>query len=240
MMENFGNQFPDGNSPKEPLDPHLVEPQRYYESLNEQEKESLLAWREKTMSPTMQLLWQRTEANDPTVEQISMGNGKSIEVASTDDEKVIWTFGLSGCAATIVFTENEDGTRNCILTHYPPTQRSVNMLKLGDLIDASIKMSHAKTKNAVLMLPGEWEQDAETKKWELRAEDQTTVNALTFAIQAKLGTDVQITLEPYNETKDFGQKDHGTLTVYVPPSGRGDARYQTWYGGGKLTATELA
>ena len=82
-----------------------------------------------------------------------MSDGKSVEIAPTDKEEgVIWTFGLGGCSCSVVFTEQEDGTRNCVLTHYPPTELSVNMAKLGDLI-SSEKMTTAKTKKAVLVAP---------------------------------------------------------------------------------------
>ncbi len=208
--------------------------------IGNEEKEELrrlyqLKTRKEKNSPAVQKLWERVEANDPSVEQVDMGNGKSIEVASTEEEKVIWTFGLNGCYGSVVFTELEDGTRNCVLTHYPPTELLVNMAKLGDLIKTSEKMKAAKTKRAVLALPGEWIQNPETKKYEMKTKNQQAVNALTIAIQAKLGTDVEIKLEPYSEKKGAKEKDQGTLIVYLPPSGKGDVRYQTWYGGGKLT-----
>lgn len=165
-----------------------------------------------------------------------MSNGKSIEVAPMDEEeKIAWTFGLVGCYGSVVFTEHEDGTRGLVLTHYPPTEVSVNMAKLGDLIGASEKMKVARVKKAVLVLPGEWTQNPETKKYEMKAENQQAIDALTLAIQAELGTDVEIKIEPYSEKISAGEEDQGTLVVYVPPSGKGDVRYQTWFSSGKLT-----
>lgn len=208
--------------------------------INDEEKEELrrlyqLKTRQEKNSPAIQKLWEQVEGNDPNVEQVDMGSGKSVEISTTDEaEKVIWTFGLRGCYGSVVFTEHEDGTRNCVLTHYPPTELSVNMVKLGDLINASEKMKTANTKKVVLALPGEWTQNPETKKYEMRTKNQQAVDALTIAIQAKLGADVEIKLEPYSEISE-GEKDQGTLVVYLLPTGKGDVHYQTWYGGGKLT-----
>ena len=208
--------------------------------IGNEEKEELrrlyqLKTRQEKNSPDIQKLWERVEGNDPNVAQVEMSNGKSVEVSPTQAEKVIWTFGLGGCYGSVVFTEHEDGTRDCVLTHYPPTELSDNMAKLGDLINTSEKMKAAKTKKAVLALPGEWIQNPETKKYEMRTKNQQAVDALTIAIQAKLGTDVEIKLEPYSEMISAGEKDQSTLVVYIPPSSKGDVRYQTWYGAGKLT-----
>lgn len=209
--------------------------------INDEEKEELrrlyqLKTRQEKNSPAIQKLWERVEGNDPNVEQVDMGSGKSVKISPTDEaEKVIWTFGLGGCYGSVVFTEHEDGTRDCVLTHYPPTELSANIGKLGDLIDASEKMKAAKTKKVVLALPGEWTQNPETKKYEMKTKNQQAVDALTIAIQAKLGADVGIKLEPYSEMMSAEEKDQGTLVVYLPPTGKGDVRYQTWYGGGKLT-----
>jgi len=207
----------------------------------DQEKEELrrlyqLKTRQEKNTPAIQRLWERVEANDSNIEQVDMGSGKSIEVAPTDEEeKAIWTFGLGGCYGSVVFTEHEDGTRNLALTHYPPTELSVNMAKLGDLIDSSEKMKVAKTKKAVLVLPGEWIQNPETKKYEMKAKNQQAIDALTLVIKAKLGTDIEIKIEPYSKMISAGEKDQGTFVVYIPPSGKGDVRYQTWFSGGKLT-----
>jgi hypothetical protein len=69
----------------------------------------------------------------------------------------------------------------------------------------------------------------------MKTKNQQAVDALTLAIQAKLGTDIEIKLEPYSEKISAGEKDQGTLVVYVPPVGKGDVRFQTWYSAGKLT-----
>lgn len=60
------------------------------------------------MSPELQKLLERTEANDPNVEQVSMNQGSSVEVSPDDEqEKIIWTYGLGGCFCTLVFSEDE-------------------------------------------------------------------------------------------------------------------------------------
>lgn len=208
--------------------------------INDEEKEELrrlyqLKIRQENNTPAVQKLWKRVEANDPNVERVDMDHGKSIEITPTDDEKVIWTFGLMGCYGSVVFTEHEDGTRDCVLTHYSPTKLSVNIRKLGDLINTSERMKTAQKRKALLVLPGEWIQNSKTKKYEMKTKNQQAVDVLTLAIQEKLGTDIEIKLEPYSEIINMGEKDQGTLIVYVPPAGKGDVRYQTWYGAGKLT-----
>ena len=208
--------------------------------LNPEEEKELrrlyqLKDRQENCTPAIQILWERVKASDPNVEQVRMGDGKFIEVAPTEEEKVIWTFGLGRCYATVVFTENKNGTRYCVLTHYPPIQLYQNIDKLGDLIGASEEMRTAKTKKVILALPGEWGQNSETKKYEMRVKDQQAVDALTIAIRAKLGADVDIKLKPYSEREEFWVKDRGILVIYVPPVGKGDVSYRTWYGGGKLT-----
>ena len=69
----------------------------------------------------------------------------------------------------------------------------------------------------------------------MKTKNQQAVDALVLAIQAKIGTDIEIKLEPYSEMISAGEKDQGILVVYVPPVGKGDVHYQTWYGSGKLT-----
>jgi len=188
-------------------------------------------------SPAIKQLWERTKANDPYVEQVSMSDGKVVEVGPTEEaEKIIWTFALAGCVGAVVFTENEGGARNCVLTHYPPTELSINMKKLRELISRSEKMKTAKNKQVILFIPGEWTIDEKTKKWEIKIKNHPAINALSLAIRAELGADVEIKLEQYSRDVLMGQKDQGTLVVYVPPVGKGDAYYKTWFSSEKLSA----
>lgn len=209
--------------------------------MSDEEKEELrklyqLQDRAKNMSPFVKSLWERAEASDPNIEQVDMNTGKSIEVSSSDDkEKTIWTFGLGGCNCVVVFTEQEDGSRDCVLTHYDPTQLSVNMGKLSELISRSEKMRTAKSRMAVLATPGTLQIDPVTKKYVMKAHDQHAVDMLSLTIRAELGENVVIKLEPYSENQSYGTKDQGTLSVRIPPSGKGDAQYQTWFSGGTLS-----
>lgn len=208
--------------------------------ITDEEKEELkrlyqLKTRQEKNTPAVQKLWERVEANDPNVEQVAMGNAKSVEVTPDGEEKVLWTFGLGGCYCAVVFTEQEDGTRDCVLTHYPSTELSTNLRRLDYLLGNSEKIQTAMTKKVVLALPGEWVQDPETEKYEMVTQNLQDLQTLTSVIQGKLGTDVDIKSEPYSENISFEQKNQGTLIVYVPPAGKGDVRYQTWYSEGKLT-----
>ncbi len=153
--------------PENPRGAELRKKQLLGQITAEEEKELRrlyqLKFRQKNNTPAVVRLWERVEANDPNVEQVDMGNGKLVEVSPTEEEKIIGTFGLNGCYACVVFTEYEDGTRNCVLTHYPPIELSQNIDKLSKLIGASEKMITAKTKKAVLVLPGEWTQEYKMK-----------------------------------------------------------------------------
>ena len=114
------------------------------------------------------------------------------------------------------------------------------MEKLKNLLEVSEKMKTAKSKKVVLVLPYEWVQNSQTKKYELKIQNQNTVDVLILTIQATLGTDIEVKLEPYSMRKNSGEKDHGIFIVNVPPKGKGDVRYQTWYSEGKLTEDALS
>ena len=200
----------------------------YFQHKNQREK----------FSPEVNYLWDRVEAGDSNVEQVDMSQGKAIKVSPGDKEKRIWTFGLGGCYACLVFTEHPDGTRNAVLTHYPETEILQNLAKLRELIDQSEKMKEASTKQVVLMAPGEWVQNPTTKEWFLRVKNQQIADLLTLAVQVELECGVYVKLEPYSEMLDIEKKDQGTLLVYVPPVGKGEAHYRTWFSGGTLGTQE--
>jgi len=205
------------------------------EQTSEEEKTELRKhFQRKRFSPEVNALLDRVEANDSNVEQVAMSQGKTVEVSATDEEKVIWTYGLGGCFGCLVYTEHPDGTRNAVLTHYPPTEISQNLDKLRQLIGPNIKMKEAVTKQIVLVMPGEWVQDPTTNKYFFRVKDQQTADLLALAAQVELGTGVEIKLEPYSESGLADQKDQGTFLVYIPPSGKGEARYRTCFSSGTL------
>ncbi|KKT34732.1 MAG: hypothetical protein UW24_C0022G0003 [Parcubacteria group bacterium GW2011_GWA2_44_12] len=190
-------------------------------------------------SPEVNALWDRVEAGDPNVVQVTMSQGKAIEVSVAGQEKIIWTYGLGGCYGCLVFTEHLDGTRNAVLTHYPPTEISQDLAKLRELIGKSHKMKEASTKQTVLvMAAGEWVQDPITKKSSFGVRDQQTADLLALAVQTELGAGVDIKLEPYSENQTDDMKDQGTLLVHIPASGKGEARYRSWFSGGTLGKQE--
>lgn len=207
----------------------------------EEEKTKLRKhFQRKQFSPEVNALWDKVEAGDPNVEQVAMSQGKAIEVSEADPEKVIWTYGLGGCYGCLVYTEHPDGIRNAVLTHYPPTEISQDLSKLRELIGQSVKMREATTKQTVLvMAAGERVEDPATKRGSLRVRDQQTADLLTLAVQTELGAGIDVKLELYSESQMADEKDQGTLLVYIPPSGKGEARYKTWFSGGALGKQEL-
>ncbi|MFA6436808.1 MAG: hypothetical protein WC242_01645 [Candidatus Paceibacterota bacterium] len=209
--------------------------------INEEERRELnrlrqLKTRKEKFSPEVQRLFEKTEANDPDVEEVRMNNGKLIEVLSSDEkEKTILTFGLIGCYGVVLFTEHEDGTRDCILTHYDPTNLLENTHKLTELIARAEKMKTAKKKHSLLIMEeGNWQQDPQTGKYEMQPEEGSKADRLETAILAELGSDVQIKIEPYSTKVEETIENWGVLTVRVPPAGKGDATYETWFSGGKF------
>jgi len=152
--------------------------------------------------------------------------------------RIIWTYGLDCCYACLVFTEHLDGTRNAVLTHYPETEIPQNLAKLRELIGQSKKMKEASTKQVVLVVPGKWVKDPITNEYSFRVQDQQTASSLASDVQDKLGSGVEVRLEPYSVGQMEGKKDQGTLLVYVPPVRKGEACYRTWFSGGILGTQE--
>ena len=211
--------------------------------LSPEEKEELrilnqLKARQETMTPELQELWERTEANDPNVEQVSMNQGSSVEVLPDDEqEKVIWTYGLGWCFGTLVFSEDENGRKTAVLTHFDPLSISANMNELRRLIKANPAMKTSKYKQSILVLGTQgYEQNPETKQWEQKIRDQQKADMLINAIQAELGQDVEVKLEQYSEQQDLMTKDQGCLIVRIPP--KGQATYRTWFSQGQLGKTD--
>src|SRR3989344_4340459 len=78
-------------------------------SITQKEGEELrrmnyLDTRRKEFSAEVIGLWERVEANDPNVMKVDMNSGGSVEVQPTDEqEKIIWTYALSGCYGVAVY-----------------------------------------------------------------------------------------------------------------------------------------
>ena len=205
----------------------------------EEEKAELRKYfQRKQFSPKVNSLWDKVEAGDPNVKQVAMSQGGAIKVSPTDPEKIIWTFCLGGYYACLVFTEHPDGTRNAVLTHYPATEIPQNLTKLRELIDQSEEMKGASIKQVVLIMPGEWVQDPITKKYSFGVQDQQTASSLASDVQDKLGSRVEVRLEPYSVGQMEGKKDEGIFLVYIPPKGEGVVRYETWFSDGTLGTQE--
>lgn len=185
-------------------------------------------------SPEVNALLDRVEAGDSNVKQVARNEGKAIEVTTVDDEKIICTHGLGCCNSVLVYTEHPDGTRNAVLTHYYPDSDKTlqSLLQLKRLIDKNPKMRDADAtiiKQIVLFMPGLF-----------KVKDQKTANLLALEVQAQLGAGVvDIKLDPYPEFDIVGKKDQGALIAYIPPKGKGEARYRTWFSDGTLGKQEV-
>jgi len=211
--------------------------------LTPEEKEELrrlyqLETRQETMTPELRELWERTEAKDPNVEQVSMNQGGSVEVSPDDEqEKIIWTYGLGDCFGTLVFSEDENGQKTAVLTHFDPLNISTNMNELRRLIRSNPAMRESKYKQSILVLGAQgYEQNPETGQWEQKIRDQQKADMLITAIRAELGQDVEVKLVPYSEKRDAMTKNQGSLIIRIPP--RGHATYRTWFSQGQLGKTD--
>lgn len=209
-------------------------------SITQEEKAELvrlnqLDTRRKNYSPEVIGLWERVEANDPNVVKVDMDSGSSVEVQPADEqEKIIWTSALGGCYGVVVFTEHQNGKRTTLLTHYSPDNISGNMKKLEELFSAHNDIKNAKIKKAIIMAPGEWQQDPNTSKWQIRAKTTDEIIPLTAAIEASLGESIDVKIEPYSEKIESGKKDQGVLVVKVPPSSKGPTVYKVELGSDML------
>ena len=211
--------------------------------LSQSEKEELrrlyqLKNRQESMSYELQKLWERTEANDPNVVQVSMNNGKLVKVLLNDEqEKVIWTYGLGGCFGSLVFSEDENKCKIVILTHFDPLSIYANISELERLIKSNISMKTSKCKQYILFLEGQYEQNLQTKQWKIENLYQQKADMLINTIQIELGQDVEIKIEPYSTLRDITTKDQGSLIVRIPP--KGQATYRTWFSQGQLGRCKL-
>ena len=97
------------------------------------------------------------------------------------------------------------------------------------IYDSPIKLFSLKSLNDLLEI---------TKKSSFGVRDQQTADLLALAVQTELGAGVDIKLEPYSENQTDDMKDQGTLLVHIPASGKGEARYRSWFSGGTLGKQE--
>lgn len=204
--------------------------------LSIKEKEELrrlyqLKDRQYRMSPELQKLWERTEANDLNIVEVSMGYGKSVE-SDGKQEKVIWTHSLGGCIGLLVFSEDENGHRIAILTHFSPLELSINMTELVRLIRSNSSMKTSKYKQFILFLEKEYKQNLQTQQWETVIRNQQSMDIVIKMIQLELGQDVEVKIEMYSSMYDDMTKDQGTVIVRIPP--KGQSTYRTWFSRGQL------
>lgn len=170
----------------------------------------------KDFSPELIDLIRRNEEGDPNVLLVNMSDGKAIAVRDEDAEKVVFTFGLGGCTATLTYGELPDGTKIGIETHYPPTDMSGNLTKIKEL-SAQTGIQGAQKKTAIIISPGEYVQDKQSGEWRQEIKDKHILQVLTTAIQADMGVDTDIQVLPYSEARQTGRKDEGVALLRISP-----------------------
>lgn len=203
--------------------------------LKEGEKKKYLEFlkgkrRENAFSYEIQQLLEKAEKGDPSVELVSMNDGKVIKVKPEDvDGKTILTTGLGGCYGTLVFTEHENGIRTAMLTHYDPTLLVENIGKYESLARANPIMAESRTKKAVYVMVSDRESPKSVGNEQDRFLSQQGKDALELALKAELGSDVEIKIISYSTLREFGEIDRGVLCLKLPPVSKGEPRYKTWF-----------
>ena len=172
---------------------------------------------------TLEILDRYTEG-DPNVEVVMMNDGKVIEVNPDEEEKTILTLSLGGCYGVGIVVELQDGKRYCAITHYDPSNLLSNIRKIDELVGGKNFEETALRKVAVIVRgTGEWVRGEEGKGWKFEPDEQTqgVVEKLELSIQAKLGADIEIVIEPYSEDRKDGAEDENILIIKVPAKGNG-------------------
>jgi hypothetical protein len=180
-------------------------------------------YRYRDFSPAIIDLWERTERHDPLVEQVQMWQGKEVVVKKGDtQEKILWTYGLAGCLAVAIFTEDQAGVRTGILTHYPPTRIPQNISTLHSLFNKNFALKEQTTKRSVLIVAEErYQQNPQTGAWIAVVDKQA--NVLTSAIKNYIGEDLLVQIKSYSSAQIIGAQDQGILILKVPPIEKGKA-----------------
>lgn len=117
-------------------------------------------------------------------------------------------YGLAGCLSVLIYTSENGGNRQGILTHYDPLSILVHGRKLDELIALHSSMKEATKKEAVIFYPE-------------RAQDrQKDLDYLELVLKVGLGEDTNVQREEYSVM----DCDPGFRGIIYPV---GDARYIT-------------
>lgn len=185
-------------------------------------------------------LFNRYKEKDLNVVYVDMNSvGGEVSVAQDDSEKVIFTSGLGGCYASLLYFEQPDGLRNAVLVHFDPAIPT-EQLSAVVLLKRAESLGISGDSRTVLLIeaPGRWVKNAEGK-WVLSPLNQEKTEGLRKNILEGLRdkvADVEIITEVYPMASEA--KDHGVLRVHIPSFSGGEASYKTWFSSGTLAKSK--
>lgn len=181
-------------------------------------------------------LFDRHEGGDPNVVFVDMNSiGGDITVLPNGQGKDIFTAGLGGCYSSLLYFEQPDGMRNATLVHFDPAIPTVE-LTTTVVSRRAEELGLNSDSRAFLLIeaPGNWAKNEEGK-WVLKPSDQEKINSLRSGLKKALHDKcayLELITEIYPNGSDA--KDHGVLSLHIPPKLKGKAEYKTWFSGGVL------
>ena len=176
---------------------------------------------DKTMDHAAQILSTQPapEGLDANPNFVKVFDGKKIKISADSPEQTLFTAGLNGCTAVLIFVEEANGERTACLSHFPPFMIDRHKRKIEDLLtDESLK--DARKKRVVIL--------ADAKR-------ENSLATLETHIKTFLGDDTEFELIPYqSKGRDPSQEGYGVFTVKIPSSKIGEASYSTWLNSNNL------
>jgi len=118
--------------------------------------------------------------------------------------------------------------------YYSPLAVSKNMRKYEMLAKANPAMEESYIKKAVYIMVADesYPENAENEKE--RVLHQWQLDALQVALNDQLGGNIEFKIVPYSMELSLRAKDEGVLFMKLPPAGKGEPRYKTWFSEGRL------
>jgi len=132
--------------------------------------------------------------------------------ANEKRERVISTFGLGGCTATVIALANDKGDKAVFLSHFSPFTNKNNLL--GELAICKnmdkIKNNNWTKKKLLVFSPDEYEKD-ENGKWYSKPNEEIT-NKTANSLKEYLGEGFEINTVAYSRLST-GEKSHSQLDL---------------------------
>lgn len=126
---------------------------------------------------------------------VSMDDGAVVEVGPGQKSKELFTFGLSGCTATAVLAEYENGIRKGCLTHYSPVDVIQNKNFLVDNLSDEGLSGNVQAK---VFIRGKWVPDGEKFKMVPAGDTAEELSLIESVLELKFGSRVDIEILPYS------------------------------------------